>query len=226
MYCFHHLSFIASWNLLVLPASSDNLFSLSNSNDLLWDPGSSIEPEGSTTQPTIDDFASDLEWMNFDDSVDRDSFEDDHTILFENIASQSLCAAAEASDVSLEARDGKSCQTETTGSLPILSPESVQLFQDQTTFPNDLLSPSKKEEPSGSVESQNPFDPPSYPGLLTDEEADNKDKKDLDWDLKEMGLSLSDNNFFCFSDDRKVPVCCRGPYNQLNIANCDSCKIS
>lgn len=226
MYCCCLIFIIASWYLLVLPTSSDDLFSLSNSDDILWDPYSTLELEGSTaTQPTVDDLDSDLELTNFDDSFDRIFFEEDDSSLFANTAFDNICAAAEESDITLEARDGKSsCQTETKESPLILSPESVQLFQDPFTV---LGNPPKKERrPFGSTEPPNPSEPPSYPGLLSDEEASKKSEADLRWDLGAMtGISLRDGGFFCLYK-RKVPVCCDGPHAAYGIQNCDACKIS
>ena len=217
---------IARWILLVLPVSSDDLFSFSNSDDLLWDPNSTLEFEVSTAaQPSVDDLDSDLELTNFDDFVDRTFFEDDGSDLFANTASHSLCAAAEAGDITLEARDGKSsCQTVQKESSPILSPESVQLFQDPITV---LSNPSnKKQRPSGSSEPPNPSEPPVYPGLLPDEEASERNEGDLKWDLEALGLSLRDNTFFCLYK-RKVPVCCDGPYQAYGVLQgCDACKFS
>lgn len=224
----HFISCIASLNLPVLAALSDNLFSENNSDDLLWDPSSILAPEGSTTtQLSLDDFDAGLELLNFDDSLDLSAFEDNDQTLFANTASQSDCDAAQASDLTLEARDDASCQTEKKGSssAPILSPENVQLFQDPTRLLNDLLPPPSKEKqrPSGSEEPPpNPLPPLSYPGKLGEEKTN-----DLEWDLESMGLSRSSNDFFCTSKVRKVPVCCDGPFDLYNdLEGCDAGEIS
>lgn len=213
---YYLIFFIASRNTLLLPALSDNLFSSNYADDLLWD------PEGlTTTQATMDDFNSGIESMDLGVSVDPISFENDDETLFTKNDSQNLCAAAEANDFTLEARDDKSsCQIEKTASSPAMSPESIQLFQDPIPV---LSNPSKKKQrPNGSGEPPNLSEPPLYPGfLLNDKEAE------LEGDLKAMSLGQSDRSFFCLSQLRIVPVCCDGPFRSPNmLENCDEGKIS
>lgn len=241
MYYYHIIFLIA--NLLVLVASSDNLFSLDNSENSLFDPNSILELDASTTaqQPTtIDDLDSGLELMDFDDSVDPTiSFEDDAPTILANNAPQSHCAAAaaaaDASDfITLEARaDGQSCTTHgsSSSSPNLLSPETVQLFQDPTTGLNNLVSPPSKEKnqggPSGSGEPPNP--PPGeplYPAYLPDGNTNAQTLEQIKLELEKLGLESRENDFYCNDGVRKVPVCCDGPLRYANdIANCDTCKI-
>lgn len=232
MYYYHPIFLIA--NLLVLVASSDNLFSLDSSEDSLYDLISILKPDGSTTaqQLTIDDLNSGLELMDFDDSVDLFSFEDDAPFLLANNVPQSHCnAAADASDFTLEARDGgQSCTTQQNRrSSPILSPETLQLFQDPTTGLNNLVSPSKQKNqgPSGSGEPPNPVNQPLYPGYLPDDNPHIKTAEELKWDLEDIGVGSRENDFYCLHGYYKVPVCCDGPVRYLgDISECDACKIS
>lgn len=215
MYCSYRIFIIASWNLLLSPASSDDLFSPNNSDDIIWNP-----EESTASQAIVDDFNSGIELMSSGDSDDQFSFTDDDTILLANTVSQSHCVAAEASDTTLKARDGKSsCQTEEKDLPSILSPETLQLFQDPITV---LGSPSnKKQRLPGSAEPPTSSEPPLYPGFLP-----NDQKTDLEWDFNAMTLSQSDKNFFCLSQRRIVPVCCDGPFRSPNmIERCDEGKI-
>lgn len=110
--------------------SSESLFSSSDPDDILWDPN-----ESATTQPTtIDDFVSELDLTNFDASaVDPIFFanDDSNENLFASTPSQNRCdAAAEASNLNLEARDVKSsCQTNSQeSSSPPPIHKKIQLF--------------------------------------------------------------------------------------------------
>ena len=175
MYYSHLILIIAHWTSLSLSAASENLF-LNNPDDLLWDPNSAI-----------DNIDSGLDMMKFDDDassspiVDPISFlqDDDDQTLFANTPSQSPCdaaaAAGEATDFTLVARDNehKSCQIIPKGSSSpppvILSPETIQLFQDPSSLLNNFLSPSSgSEEPpppdDPNKDPNNPNNPP--PGIL------------------------------------------------------------
>ena len=207
---------------------------MENSEDSLYDPNSILEPDGLTTlqQPTIGDLDSGLELMDFDDFVDLISFEDDAQTLLANTVPQSLCAAAaDASDLTLEARGGhQSCTTQGNGrSSPNLSPEILQLFQDPTTGLDNLVSPfkEKKQGPSGSGEPPNPPNQPFYPGYLPDDNPNEQTVEQLKWELKSIGLESRDNDFYCYDGFRKGPVCCNGPIRYPgDILACDTCKIS
>lgn len=234
-----HLIFIlADWILvLFVSVSSDDLFE--NNLDVLMDLNSILALEGSTaTQSTLDDFDPGLDMINFDDpfvgSISFATHEDDEDI-FASGSSQNPCdAAAEASDLSLEARDGKKACPEnpqgSSSSSPILSPDSIQLFQDPSSLLNNYLSPDPtktKKRPSGSEQPPNPpgNTPIFYPGHLSDEDAAGRTSDDLQWDLNSMpGLTKVVDTFFCLTQLRVVPVCCDGPFDMYgNVAGCDGC---
>lgn len=237
MYYCYLILIVVSWMLLLSSffASSENLFSSSDPNDILWDPDEST---------TIGDFASGPDMVNFDDSVvDPISFaneDEDGKNLFASAPSQNRCdaAAAEASDLTLETRDSKSsCHTNPQGSSsspPILSLDSIQLFQDPSSLLNNFVSPpgpsKEKKQPSspsssGSEEPPNPppDDVPSlYRGQLSDEDANRQTSSDFEWDLDYLKLTPVLDSFFCTTQRRDVPVCCDGPYNIYgNIEQCD-----
>ena len=225
------ISFIATWVLLVY-ASSDDLSSFVNFDQSLWDPAGS-----ETIQSTLDPFDSSLESLNVNDgSTDLFSEGNDNSnLLFANTPSPGGCAAAGADDLTLKTRDdGGSCQSEKqTSSSPILSPESVQLFDDPTTLLNDLLLPPSKEEqsPSGSGEppqpprTPNPPDPPLYPGYLSDEDARRRLDSSTVWSPAGLGLTAVKGSFFCVNPNKKIPVCCDGPFDwDSNLEECDTCK--
>ena len=211
MSCFYLIFILASWNLLLLPASSDDLFFLNNSDDIIWN------PQGSTTsQAIVDDFDSEIESMSLGDSDDQFSFTDDDSTFLANTVSQNLCAAAEPSDTTLKVRDEKSsCSTEKTELPSILSPETLQLFQDPITV---LGGPSnKKQRLPDFGDPPDPSEPPLYPGFLPNDE-----KTDLEWDLNAVTQSQGDKTFFCLSQRRKVPLCCDGPLRSPNmLESCD-----
>lgn len=200
MYYFE-IFIIASWNLL-LPASSDNLFSLDNFDDIIWD----------TMQATVDDSDSGIGLINLSDPLPFDD-DDDDDALFANIPSPNTCAAAEANDRTLEGRnDQSSCQTEKKEFSPILSPESLQIFQD----PIPLLS----NPSTGFQKPPNPSEPPLFPVFLP-----NGQETDLERTLWEMELRQNDKSFYCLTGLRKVPICCDGPLSVPNmLENCDEGK--
>ena len=245
MYYCHPILFVVNWMLLLSSffASSENLFSSNDPDDILWDPDEST---------TTDDFTSGFDMVNFDDPVvDPISFtneDEDNENLFTSVPSQNRCddaAAAEASDLTLETRDSKSsCQTNpqesssSSSSPPILSPESIQLFQDPSSLLNNFLPPpgpskeKKKQQPSSpsslSSGSEEPPDPPPddvpgfYRGPLSDEDAARQTHSDFVWDLDYLKLTPVLDSFFCTSQRRDVPVCCDGPHNVYgNIEQCD-----
>lgn len=218
MYRFHLIFFITSWDSLLLPASSDDLFSVNNSDDIIW-----VPEESTTSQAAVDGFNSEIELMSLGDSDDDQiPFADDDALFLADTASHSLCTATEASDVALKARDRKSsCQTYPEAeSPPILSPETLQFFQDSIT----VLTNSFKEKQGLSSPGQppNPSDPPLYPEFLP-----NDKKTDVESDLDAIGPSQSDKPFFCLSQRRIVPVCCDGPLRSPNmLENCDEGKKS
>ena len=240
MYCYHIIFLIG--NLLVFVASSDDLlFSSDNPDHSLFDPDPILELDASTTaqQPSIDDLYSSLELMDFDDSVDPTiSFEDDPQTLLANTVPQSHCAAAadsaDASIFALEARDGSDqlCTTHgpSSSSPNLLSPETLQLFQDPTSGLNNLISPPSKGKnqggPSGSGEPPNP--PPVEP-LYPDPDGNSNHQTaaEIKLELEELGREPLKNEFYCNNDAfRKVPVCCDGPVRYpFDILECDTCKI-
>lgn len=155
-----------------------------------------------------DDYSAD--WMlPFDDIPDGDG--DDQNFLFANTPSQSACAAAAVGDdtvfsefPTLQARDGppSSCpspdqqgsSSSSSSSSGILSPETVQLFQDPNTFIDNLIPPPSQPPPSGKK--QRPaFGTQNPPG---DESG---------WAVNDMqGIWLDDGVFFCTDAKRKVLV--------------------
>ena len=233
MYSYHLTLIIANWTSLFISTSSENLL-LNNPDELLWDPNSAV-----------DNIDSGIDMMSFDDIdsvVDPISFlqDDDDQTLFASTPSQRHCDAADgdAIDFTLAARDDElqSCQTNPKGSSSspppaILSPETMQLFQDPSSLLNNFLSPKQSPPPSGSGEPppndpNDPNDPNNnpvfYPGHLSDEDADQKTRKEFEWDLDPMKLTPIDNDFFCTTQRRDVPVCCDGPFNVYgHLERCD-----
>lgn len=250
MYYCRFISIVASWLLFFFLVTSQTF------DDLLWDPNSmlesgeltaTIETPPSTVDdlgsgldfPISDDLGSGLEFPISDDPANLISFnigDDEDQINFANTASQGSCAAAAEDDATsefamLEARDGPSCPPgrPKKSSPAVLSPESIQLFQDPNTSINNLVSNKKKRPTSGSSGSGGPPDDPFYIPLLTLEEAEqkfNNEEEELEWNFDKMKQFYPDGTFFCGDRMRQVPVCCGGPFQQMFLRDCDPCKMS
>lgn len=242
MYHCGFISIVASWPLFFFLVSSNNF------DDLLWDPNSQLKPGDltltTTTPPsTVDDLGSGPDFLKSDDSAElisvNNTDDDDDQSIFANTASQSSCSASAADDAASEfniikARDHPSCSSGQTGSSSaILSPESIQLFQDPTTSITNLVSPQKSPStkkkrpsagPSGSGEPPDPFFIPTLSREETNRKFNN-DREEMEFDFDDLREFLPDGNFFCSDEQRRVPVCGGGPFEGGFLQDCDPCKM-
>ena len=211
---------IASWSLLILGAPLDSLFALDGSDDsvggIRWN-SRPLDPIilGPSDDLLLSDLFSDAGLANSNSIVNLFEDVDGGGTIFANTASQSPCVSQANDDdeyFTLKARDGpNSCLWK---EEPIISPKAVQLFQDPTNLLNNLPLETDPDEPS-------------YPGVLSDEEADDKvySPEKMTWDLGAMGLEET-GGFFCPDKRRPLPVCCDGPVVfsgnwHLNIKMCE-----
>jgi hypothetical protein len=206
---------IANLTWLVVGVSSTDLFS--GNDGPFEDTSFSLLPEDELFDQSSDEFFSIVDYL------ENPSIDDG---LWTNLASQSPCVVSEADELFLFTRDGNSCGTEGENSIDLPS-EALQLFGNPVETLETL--PQKKQS-SDPPESPNPIKP-SYPGILSDEEADKKAKNPgaFDWDLDAMGLELREDEQGCRDSEYPDAVCCNGPpfplasFNQPGLENCDSC---
>jgi hypothetical protein len=124
------------------------------------------------------DFSSNA---NFDNSG-TDIFEEDYETFLADATSDDFCVS-HTNELILKARDDASCKARTNENLSL---EDLQFLQDSMKWFNNLLPQDKQ-----SSESSPPPDSfkPAYPGLLTDEEAREKQRTgSMEWDLEAMEL--------------------------------------